>query len=468
MHPALNELLEIRNDTNDANLSITGADPVFSTQFPVAGTCAAVLGAIGLSVADIWKMKTGRQQSVKVGTRAAGAALQSFEYLQFKQPDGSYAPATNSPLADAAYAITQPWPTQDGRWFLPHFGIAHLKRKVMDVLQCTDTPASVAAAVARWDALELEDTIAAAGACGGMVRTRDEWLAHPHGAALAARPVVEIEKIGDSDPIPFPKAGPALAGVRVLDLTRILAGPVAARTCAEHGADVLMVAARGVPQIKKFVIDLSHGKRSCYLDLNVADEAAQLRALASEADVFSQGYRPGVLEARGFGAEDLAALRPGIIHVSLSCFGQRGPLSDRAGWEQVAQCAVGISNSQGDGERPSLLPVPACDFLTGYLGAFGILVALTRRAREGGSYRVNVSLCQSGMFLQRQSPVTFNAPDLGGPLSEARDWQMESQSAYGALRHLAPITRFSESRPAWSRPTPALGGDSAVWLNRLS
>jgi crotonobetainyl-CoA:carnitine CoA-transferase CaiB-like acyl-CoA transferase len=297
-----------------------------------------------------------------------------------------------------------------------------------------------------------------------MVRENAEWLEHPHGRALAARPVVEIEKIADSDPEPFPAEGRALEGIRVLDLTRILAGPVAARTCAEHGADVLMVAAKRLPQIKNFVIDLSHGKRSCYLDLGVPEEAARLKELVREADVFSQGYRPEVLATRGFGPEELAALRPGLVYTTISCFGAHGPLRDRAGWEQVAQSVTGICHDGGV-DHPALLPAPACDYTTGYLGAYGTLLALARRAVEGGSYHVNVSLCQSGMFLYRQGKVDYPGPDLDLSPTEAAELQMDSDTAYGAIRHLAPVIKFSETTPGWSRPSPALGSDAPEWLN---
>ena len=469
MNPAFDELMTIRGRPGHGAARITGADPVYSTPFKVAETGAAVLGAVGVAVSDIWEMKSGRRQTVSIDVRHAAAALQSFAYLQTRQADGSYQTYGNSPAADANYRITQPFPTRDGRWFLPHFGIAHLKERVLGVLKCEGTPEAVAMAVSQWDALDLEDAIAEARACGGMVRTSAEWLDHPHGQALAARPVVEIEKIGDSAPEPFPIDGPPLAGIRVLDLTRILAGPVAARTCAEHGADVLMVAAKGMPQIRNFVIDLSHGKRSCYLDLSEREEAAQLRELVRGADVFSQGYRPGVLTARGFGPAELAALRPGLIYTSINCFGDHGPFAQRAGWEQVAQSVTGICRDHGaavdQAGRPTLLPVPVCDYTTGYLGAYGTLLALARRAVEGGSYHVKVSLCQTGMFLQRQGTVDVPAPDMDLAPEEGAALQMESDTAYGPIRHLAPVLRFSETTPGWSRPSPALGADAAEWLN---
>ena len=462
MNAALEELLQIRGRADGA-ATVTGADPVFSTHFKVGETGAGVLAAVGTAVSDIWELKTGRRQDASIDVRAAGAALNSASFLERKREDGTFEALGNSPLANAAYQITQPWPTKDGRWLLPHFGIAHLKAKMLKLLGCEPTPESVARAVGQWDAQALEDAIAEVGACGGMVRENAEWLDHPHGRALAAQPVVEIRKIGESDPEPFPATGRALEGIRVLDLTRILAGPVAARSCAEHGADVLMVAAHGVPQIKNFVIDLSPGKRSCFLDLNDAAESATLRELVKTADVFSQGYRPGVLDARGFGAEELAVMRPGLVYATISCYGAHGPLQDRAGWEQVAQCMVGICHDSGHA-RPTLLPVPACDYLTGYLGAYGILLALARRAVEGGSYHVNVSLCQSGMFLYRQGRVGYQGEGLGHAPSEIDALRTETHSSYGTIRSLAPVIRFSETTPQYRNPPPALGGDTASWL----
>src|SRR5262249_25523365 len=148
--------------------------------------------------------------------------------------------------------------------------------------------------------------------CGGMVRSNEEWLRHAHGQALAAKPIVEILKIGESDPEPLPREGRPLSGVRALDLTRILAGPVAARTLAEHGAGVFVVTAERLPQIPEHVLDTSHGKRSCFLDLATAEDVACLKTLVRGADVFSQGYRPGAMSRLGFGPEEVAALRPGI------------------------------------------------------------------------------------------------------------------------------------------------------------
>ena len=253
----------------------------------------------------------------------------------------------------------------------------------------------------------------------------------------------------------------------MLDLTRILAGPVAARTLAEQGADVLMVTKRGLPQVHEHVIDTSHGKRSAFLDLKTADDAATLKRLVEGADVFSQGYRPGVMARLGFAPEDLARIKPGLIYNSVSCFGADGPFSHRAGWEQIAQTVTGICHdgripARPDG--PALLPGAACDYTTGYLAAYGILLALARRAVEGGSYHVRVSLCQSGMFIYRQGKVPFPGFDKGLAFADIDALRRESKPKSGPLRHLGPLMRLSETWPRWERPTPELGGDAAEWL----
>ena len=468
MKAAFKEVLEIRGYglPEDGEVTLTGADPVFSTRFRIGETCAAVLAGIGVAVSDIWALKTGRRQNAAIDVRHAAAALRSTHYVQKPDPDGAFETQVNK-NHEAMLKITQPWPTKDGRWFLPHFGLPNLQKRVLKVLDCEPNPKSVSKAVAQWDALDLEEAIDEARVCGAMVRSNSEWLDHPHGQALKAKPIVEIIKISDSEPEPFTEGNRPLSGIRVLDLTRILAGPIAARTLAENGAEVLMVTAESLPQIKEHVIDTSHGKRSCYLNLKTAKGSAHLKELVRGTDVFSQGYRPGMLSGLGFGPEDLAEIRPGIIYLSISCFGSDGPFSHRAGWEQVAQTVTGICK-EGGINRPELLPAAACDYTTGYLGAYGVLLALARRAREGGSYHVRVSLCQSGMFIYRQGRTESVEPGLDLSETELEVLRTNSETAHGPLRHLGPVLYLSETQPYWSRPTPMLGGDAPEWLGATS
>jgi crotonobetainyl-CoA:carnitine CoA-transferase CaiB-like acyl-CoA transferase len=250
----------------------------------------------------------------------------------------------------------------------------------------------------------------------------------------------------------------------VLDLTRILAGPIAARTLAENGADVLMVTAEHLPQVPEHVMDTSHGKRSCFLNLNKAEDVATIKKLVRDVDVFSQGYRPGIMDRLGMSPEQLAEERPGLIYLTISCYGHGGPFSNRGGWEQIAQCTTGICLDNGD-ERPKLLPASACDYTTGYNGAYGVLLALARRAREGGSYHVRVSLCRSGMYIYKQGHVRYPEAEMGLTRAELDSIMIESRSGHGTLKHLAPVLGLSETKPYWDKPTPVLGSSNPEWLS---
>lgn len=469
---ALRELLALRGAGGSAaaEVSIDGVDPFYPTPFRVGESAAAALAATGVAANDLWEMRTGRRQRISVDVREAAATLRTVDYTRAPDAEGVYA---HVPIPNAMahmLTVTQPWRTADDRWFLPHFNLPNLSARVLGVLQCDSAPASVKAAVARWRAGDLEEAIAEAGACGGTIRTADEWLAHPQGRYLAARPVIEITRIGDSAPEPFRNAAAPLAGVRVLDLTRILAGPVAGRTLAEHGADVLMVTSRDLPQTPEHVRDTSHGKRSCFLDLKTRDGAARLHALAQEGDVFIDGYRPGRLASLGFDAATLAAARPGMIHVAVSCFGSGGPFASRAGWEQVAQAVTGVCEANGrlnGAGQPKLVFAPMCDYTTGYLAAYGAMLALARRAREGGSYSVHVSLCQAAMFAQRRGQVS-DFSTARGVLDEPELAQryVDEDASYGPLRTLGPVLGMSETPCVWRLPTPRLGGDAPAWLPR--
>jgi crotonobetainyl-CoA:carnitine CoA-transferase CaiB-like acyl-CoA transferase len=465
VNPGFEEVMSIRGRgmPEPGEMTITGNDPVFSARFRIGETTANILAGVGVAVNDIHEMKTGRRQKVAIDVRHAAATCQSSKLMRKLDPDGEWK-AVDSPSMAHMRTITQPWRTKDGRWYLPHFNLPHLHDRVIGVLQCGSNAEAVAKAVAQWDSHDLEEAVAAARACGSIVRSNAEWLEHPHGKVLASRALVDIEKIGESDPMPFPKGERPLSGIRGLDLTRILAGPIAARTLAEHGADVLMVTARHLPQVPEHVMDTSHGKRSCFLDLTKTDDVATIKKLVKSADVFSQGYRPGIMDKHGLTPEQLAKERPGIIYLSISAYGHGGPFSNRGGWEQIAQCSTGICLDNGD-ERPKLLPASACDYTTGYNGAYGVLLALARRAREGGSYHVRVSLCRSGMYIYRQGKVQYPKSDMTLSQAELNSIMVESKTGHGTLRHLAPVLRLSETKPYWDKTTPLLGSSAPAWLN---
>ena len=205
------------------------------------------------------------------------------------------------------------YPTRDGRWSYLHCNFPNHRAAALSVLGVAEDREAVARAVATWNAADLEEAIIAAKGAGGMARTQAEWARHPQGAAVAALPLMEIMRIGDSAPEPLPAGDRPLSSIRVLDLTRVLAGPTCARTLAEHGADVLRITSAHLPSLGYQELDTGHGKLSAELDLRARGDADILRGLVRKADVFSQGYRPGTLANRGLSPEELAAIRPGLV-----------------------------------------------------------------------------------------------------------------------------------------------------------
>ena len=467
-HDALRTILPVVGLSEDRarTVEITGGtDPVLPTPFCISECAAAALAATGLAVSDLWELRSGRRQDVAVDLRQATASLRSGNYLQ----------VNGVKVRGDRNEVMGMYPAKNGRWSYVHANFPNHRAAALKVLGCEESKAAVRKAVAQWDALELEEAIIAAGGAGGMVRSMAEWAQHPQAAAIASLPLLEIVKIGEAPPKELPDGDRPLSGIRVLDLTRVLAGPTCARTLAEHGADVLKITAPHIAARDDQEYDTGHGKLSARLDLRQPKDLETLKELVREGDVFSQGYRPGTLAARGLAPEQLTALRPGIVYVSLCAFSHAGPWASRRGFDTVVQNVSGITTRQGqvfpasEPGAPQFYPVSAIDYLTGYLMAFGAMVALARRAREGGSWLVRISLAQTGRWLVgrgevpeaelKEVPPEFTAEEL------AR-WSIESQAPAGTLRHLKPTVQLSETPPYWARPSVPLGHNEPAWPAR--
>jgi crotonobetainyl-CoA:carnitine CoA-transferase CaiB-like acyl-CoA transferase len=440
-----------------ANARIVDDDPVIPTRFRIGGAGSAVIAAAGLAAASLWETRTGRMQDVEVDVRAAAASLRSARYMKL---DG---PAQRDPM-DPLSGFYQ---VADGRWVFVHCNFPnHRDHNLAALGVATQKKEDLAGAATKWKGEALEDAFMTSGGCGAFARTTDEWAKHPQASAVAWLPVVEIVRIGDAPPEPLRKGDRPLAGVRVLDLTRVLAGPTCARTLAEHGADVLKITASHLPNSGLIEFDTGIGKLSAFLDLRNPDDIETLRMLARNADVFSQSYRPEALAARGLSPESLAELRPGIVCVELRAWGREGPWRNRRGFDTIVQTATGMALISGGGKGPRLTPVSAIDYVSGHLMAFGAMVALGRRVREGGSWLVRVSLARTGKFIVDRGLLDVatleHVPD-DLPADEIARLTTETQTPLGRLHHLAPIVRMSETKARWTRPPVPLGTHPPRW-----
>jgi crotonobetainyl-CoA:carnitine CoA-transferase CaiB-like acyl-CoA transferase len=288
---------------------------------------------------------------------------------------------------------------------------------------------------------------------------------HSQGRAIAGLPLLSIEQIGDAPPEPLPAAARPLAGIRVLDLTRIIAGPVCGRTLAAHGADVLLVSASHLPSLRPLVIDTGRGKLSTFIDLREASGRDTLAALVRGADVFVQGYRPGAVAALGFGPDEVAKIRPGIVYVSLSAYGREGPWAARRGFDSLVHTATGFNPAEADAfgaSEPRPLPAQALDHATGHLMAFAAMAALARRAEQGGSWHVRASLAQTAHWLRRLGRIDGTAcPD--PKFDDVRDRLEETASGFGRLTAVRHAAIMDETPPRWTRPSVPLGAHPAAW-----
>lgn len=446
----------------------SASDPIIPTPYRVGDAAAAALGLGASAATEIWRLRGGTQQDIGVDVRAAAASLVSFALLRLNG-QAVPRPANTNPTVGI-------YRGSDGRYIHLHGGFPHLAKRTLDLLNAENTAESITEGVAKWNSFALEAALAYLRQCGAVIRTQEEWHESPQGKALAHVPPIILKRIGDGPPLRLEDSAVPLAGIRVLDLTRVLAGPSAGRTLASYGADVLGVRSPDLPTIDLFDLDTGLGKRSCFLELTKPSDAEILRGLVRSAHVFIDSYRLGALSKLGFSPEALAHLSPGIIHVSISCYGSSGPWAGRAGWEQLAQSATGIAVEQGayiasrNGSRresvPHLIPAAACDFITGYLAAAGAIAALLRRIREGGSWCVEVSLCATGMWLQSLAQVERGLiPESWNPVAGLDGYFQSCETTRGRLDHLGPVVRMSKTRPAWRLPPPELGADAPQWPN---
>ena len=438
---------------------LTGEEPQLPSSFRVAAAAQAGIAAAGLAAAQIWRLRSGQSQEVAVDVRHAVVECRSERYLRV---EGKPPPPTWDAIAGV-------YKTRDRHFVRLHTNFRHHREAVCKLLNCKPERDDVQAALTQWDGEAFEAAAYAGGCVVALMRSRDEWSALPHAKALAALPPISIEKIGDAAAKFWPAGDRPLEGLRVLDLSRVIAGPVAGRTLAVHGADVLLISGPELPAIPWLTIDTGRGKLTSLVELKSEQGRGVLRDLLASADIFSQGYRPHALASLGFGPEDAARISPGIVYVSLSAYGHAGPWAERRGFDSLVQTATGFNHAEGEAagvDGPKELPAQMLDHATGYLMAFGAMMARARQSREGGSWHVRVSLAQTGRWLWNLGRVAdgFKTEDLKG--DAVRPFVEEVPSGFGPLQSVRHAAALSKTPAFWARPAMPLGSHPPQWPAR--
>ncbi|MEU3860230.1 CoA transferase [Streptomyces sp. NPDC028722] len=440
-----------------ARLTTVLREGALPARLPVRQLARACVGACALAAAELAARRAGLGEvpGVRVDDGAVAAAFQSERLLRV---DGRE-PALFAPLSRF-------WRTADG-WVRTHANYPHHRARLLGALDLPhDAPVEkVAGRLAALSALEAEDAVRGAGGLAVALRTPAQWQAQEQAAEVARRPLVERERLDAARTRVLPPLDPATApllpaaGLRVLDLTRVLAGPVATRTLALLGADVLRVDAPWLPELPDQHADTGLGKRSATLDLAAGRDTFE--DLLSTADVVVTGYRPGALDRFGLSPRELVARRRGLIVAQVSAWGAFGPWGGRRGFDSLVQAATGIAVTEGSAGEPGALPAQALDHGTGYLLAAAVLRALTEQSYEGGSRLVRLALARTAHWL-----TTGIGPDSaeGVPYPGPEAWLTRTDGPPGRLRHAGPAVSFTGGPTAWARPPGPWGADPARWL----
>jgi crotonobetainyl-CoA:carnitine CoA-transferase CaiB-like acyl-CoA transferase len=433
----------------------TRSDPVYPSSFAVATAAQTTIAAAALAACELAHLRGVPRQDVTVDAVHAAAECLAWFRIDGRVPE----------LWDKFSGLYR---ARDG-WVRIHANFAHHREGALRLLgldPATADRAAAEAAMLRWDAVAFETAAAEAGLVATALRTFAQWDATEQARAIAAQPLFTLTRIGDAPPRKLPDLGEQdrpLSGVRVLDLTRILAGPVGGRALAAYGADVMLVNAPHLPNIEA-IADTSRGKRSVLVDLRTDAGRATLDMLLQTAHVFVQGYRPGGLAQRGYGPDALAQRRPGIVAVSLSAYGVQGPWRDRRGFDSLVQTATGFNFAEaeaaGDPGKPRPLPMQILDEATGYLIAFGAGAALWRQQREGGSWHVQVSLAQTGHWLRHLGRIANGFAVQPPPLEPFVE---TTSSAWGELQGLRHSAQLGRTPAGWSRSSERPGDSPARW-----
>jgi len=431
-------------------LTYTEAGALPST-FAVTDLAAASLGAAGQAVAQLIQQQTGRLPGVSVDRRLA-----SFWFSSSIRPVGWDVPPLWDPVA-GDYA------SADG-WIRLHTNAPHHRAAAERVLGKAADRSEMAANVAKWKAAELEQAIVDEGGCAAQMRSWQAWQSHPQGLAVNAEALVQRQTNETTSVKPWlGSVARPLAGIKVLDLTRVLAGPVASRFLAGLGADVLRIDSPtwNEPGV---VPEMTLGKRCARLDLKSPEGRQVFENLLKDADILFHGYRADALEQLGYTASALQAIAPGLIDVSLNAYGWSGPWRNRRGFDSLVQMSSGIAAAGmawKQTDKPVPLPLQALDHATGYLMAASAIQALSERLKSGRGGSARLSLARTAKLLVEAGQVP-EQPALRAE-EPADQGLLAEQTAWGPAHRLLPPVAISGTPLQWDLPAGELGSHRPQW-----
>ena len=438
----------------DESVEVVHGRDVLPSRLAATDLAVGAVATAGGAALRLLRARAGRDGAATVDGRRVSASFRSDRHFRL---DGA--------AVDAFAPLSGFWRAHDG-WVRTHANYPHHRLRLLGALGLSEetSPARFASVLAELDALDVEQRLVNTGAVGIAVRSPDEWAAHPQASAVAELPLVGLTRLDDAPSrsvadLP-PDANQPAVGLRVLDFTRVVAGPVASRTLALLGADVLRVDSPRLPEIPWQHLDSGMGKRSTLLDLPT--EQATLEELLNDAHVLIVGYRPDALTRFGLGPEDVAARHPGLVVATLSAWGSVGPWGQRRGFDSIVQAATGIAVVEGNDSTPGALPAQALDHATGYLLAAAILDAVVRQRSDHGSVHVQAHLARTAAaLLQHRDPTPRRLP-------EVSDLLRKRPTSAGALTYAPPALHIADTLDDWNTVGGQWGVDPPRWAREAS
>jgi crotonobetainyl-CoA:carnitine CoA-transferase CaiB-like acyl-CoA transferase len=401
IHAELRSFLDnfgLTPEDTGGQINFTGKDPIVPSTIMFASATAMGLAAKAVSMAKLWKLRSGESQDIEIDLRKVIHRLSPFFQGKWEKLNGfspGFPTELSSPFSPHFYK------TRDGRHVMPLDFYNRLRISTLKFLNVPEDKEAIAKAILEWNSDELEEQANKAGLVLTKLRTVEEFLETPQFETLQQLPIIQIEKIGDSEPIGFtsnPKL--PLDGIKALGMGHVIAGAGTGRALALHGADVLNIWSLKDIEMESLYATADVGMRSAKLDIGAAEGRSKMGDLIKDADIFFANRRVGYLEKYGLSAEEMAKIKPGIIHATVSLFGNEGPWASHSGFDVSAGVATGVMALEGSLENPQLPSIMVVDdYLVAWLLTTGITSTLIRRAKEGGSYKIHISLSRTVLWM---------------------------------------------------------------------